>query len=291
MSRISNVLLRVGLWTPYLSFWRALCWLRRPHIYIGDQVVLTRTLFGHLIYVDASDLNIAPSLLMRGIWEPHVTRALLAELRPGMRYVEVGSNCGYFTLLAGERVGPQGRGFAFDANRRLVDLTRRSLRVNGMYWMSVEPSAVSDRCGTAALHVRAHELGSANLYTAKHPDSDPSDITQAETIEVPITTLDDFFAADPAPVDVLRIDAEGSEPAILRGARKLLARSPNAKILLEFYPRMLRAASQDPRAFLESLAGDGYRIREITPRGVVSADVGELAARTDALADLLLDRP
>ncbi|MEZ5361535.1 MAG: FkbM family methyltransferase [Bryobacterales bacterium] len=68
-----------------------------------------------------------------------------------------------------------------------------------------------------------------------------------DALDVPATTLDDFFAGDSTPVDILRIDAEGSEPAILAGARDSLARSPDIKIILELSPALLRQGGHEPR--------------------------------------------
>ncbi|MEZ5361536.1 MAG: hypothetical protein R2748_04130 [Bryobacterales bacterium] len=89
-----DILTRIALSKPYLAAWRALCWFRRPHIYTGDRVVLTRTVFGHWMYIDASDASVAPGLLIRGYWDIPTTRVLLDRLRPGMRFVEVGANVG-----------------------------------------------------------------------------------------------------------------------------------------------------------------------------------------------------
>lgn len=291
MPGISDTLLRVALSAPYQFFWRALCWVRRPHIYIGDGVVLTRTVFGHYIYLDGADTNIAPSLLMRGLWEPSLTRTMIRTIQPGMRYVEVGANVGYYALLAGARVGGSGRSFVFEANPRLADLTRRTLRVNGMDSSTVHPLAVADQTGRTTFHLLPHQAGGGNLYSAEHPDAHPQDIHAAKQLEVPVTTLDDFFAQDPAPIDILRIDAEGAEPAILAGARHTLERSPRCRIFMELYPRLLRKFGQDPRAFLDSLRQQGYQVREIINGRAVALDFDEVVARESGLADLLIDRP
>ncbi|MCB1021775.1 MAG: FkbM family methyltransferase [Acidobacteria bacterium] len=284
-----DFLTRIALSKPYLAAWRALCWLRRPHIYTGDRVVLTRTIFGHWMYIDASDASVAPGLLIRGYWEIPATRVLLRLLRPGMRYVEVGSNVGYFTLLASSRVGPDGRVFAFEANPRLADLARRSLSVNGVLCARVEAMAVCEQSGAATLHVPAYHLGEGNLYSPAHPFAQGYATQPAAKLEVPATTLDDYFADDPAPVDLLRIDAEGSEPAILAGARELLARSPSIKIILELSPALIRQGGRDPEQFLESLYRDGFQAQEISGGGLVPYAYRESPDPRSAGVDLLLE--
>ena len=77
-----EILTHIALSAPYLALWKAKCWLRRPQIYVGDGVLLTRTLFGHWIYVDGADVNLSPNLLIRGYWEVDLTRFLLRLRRP-----------------------------------------------------------------------------------------------------------------------------------------------------------------------------------------------------------------
>src|SRR5258708_38672807 len=85
---------------PMLSL-RALrnTWLRQPQTYLGDHTLLTRTIFGHAIYLDSRDLSLTPHLFLQGYWEPEVTRFFLRIVKPRMHVVEVGANVGYYTLL------------------------------------------------------------------------------------------------------------------------------------------------------------------------------------------------
>jgi predicted O-methyltransferase YrrM len=72
-----------------------------------------------------------PSLVVRGYWEPGVTRALLRLVRPGQHVVEVGANVGWYSLLFASRVAPGGSVTTFEANPRMVELLRRTLVANG----------------------------------------------------------------------------------------------------------------------------------------------------------------
>ena len=82
-----------------------------------------------------------------------------------------------------------------------------------------------------------------------------------------IARVDAYLGADAAPVDLVKIDAEGAEPAVVAGMSRLLARSPHLKIVAEFIPGSLRRAGHDPRAFLASLTGLGFRLQRIDGRG------------------------
>src|SRR5262249_57806096 len=126
------------------------------------HTLMTRTVFGHVLYLDTRDLSLTPALALRGVWEPNVTRVLLRLLRPGMRVVEVGANVGYYTVLAASCVGPTGSVIAFEANPSVAERLRRAVVVNGYQsWTQVVEAAVADREGQARLPVLGRQQGSA----------------------------------------------------------------------------------------------------------------------------------
>ena len=271
MPRVVNVLQRLlfaaGTSRPVVLARWASRYLQRPCTYVGEHTMLTQTVFGQLLYVDARDTSLLPSLVVRGYWEPGVTRALLRLVRPGQHVVEVGANVGWYSLLFASRVVPGGSVTAFEANPRMVELLRRTLAANG-YTAAVRvvPLAVTDRPGRATLHRLRHQQGSSSL----HPFT-PADLAvwddEASPLEVEATSLDAFFGSDGPPPDLIRIDAEGAEPSILAGAQRLLERAPRVQLVLEFRPDILTRAGHEPHAFLTSLMHLGFRLHVISPRG------------------------
>src|SRR5437762_11316141 len=85
-------------------------------VYVGDNRLLTTTVNGQRLFVDARDLSLSPEIILNGCWEPGVTRALHSLVRQGMTVVEIGANIGYFATLLGRLVGRQGCVRAFEAN-------------------------------------------------------------------------------------------------------------------------------------------------------------------------------
>lgn len=264
---LERLLFAAGISRPVALARRMSGYLRRPCTYVGEQTILTQTVFGQLIHLDARDTSLLPSLVVRGYWEPGVTRALLRLLRPGQRVVEVGANVGWFSLLFASRVAPGGSVTAFEANPRMIDLLRRTLAANGLAGgVRVVPLAVSDRPGRATLHRLRRQQGSSSL----HPIG-PAELAgwddEAVPLEVEATSLDAFFgSAAPLP-DLIKIDAEGAEPAILRGAQRLLDAARDVQLVLEFRPDVLARAGHDPRDFLAWLEQRGFRLHAITPHG------------------------
>lgn len=266
-SAVQRLLFAVGTTRPVALARRFSGYLQRPCTYVGEHTILTQTVFGQLLYLDARDTSLLPSLVVRGYWEPGVTRAVLRLVRPGQHVVEVGANVGWFSLLFASHVAPNGSVTAFDANPRMVALLRHTLAANGYAAaVRVVPLAVTERPGRATLHRLQRQQGSSSLYGFTAADLAAWD-DQAMPLDVEATSLDAFFGSDGPPPDLIKIDAEGAEPAILAGAQRLLERAPRVQLVLEFRPENLTRAGHDPQAFLTSLLRLGFRLHVITPRG------------------------
>jgi hypothetical protein len=78
----------------------------RDMIYLGDYTALTRTIYGHKMYVDTRDVSLAPHLLLDGYWEQWITNIFRELVKPGMTVVDVGANFGYYSVLAASLVRP-----------------------------------------------------------------------------------------------------------------------------------------------------------------------------------------
>jgi FkbM family methyltransferase len=289
LHRLQRALFVAGTWRPLEVLSRVYARLHRPCAYVGDHTLLTQTVFGHLIHLDARDTSVMPSLVAHGYWEAGVTRALLRLLRPGQRVIEVGAHVGYYTVLFASRVGPTGSVTAFEPNPRATELLRRNVAANGLARaVRVVPMAVGDRPGRVTLHRLARQQGSSSIYPFGPEDLAAWD-DEATALEVACTSLDAFFDAEPAPVDLVKIDAEGAEPAIIAGMTGVLERSPQVRLVVELIPASLRRAGHDPRAFLESLRRLGFRLQTIDRTGRArDASIDALAASTSE--ELLVSR-
>ncbi len=259
----------------------------RP-VYLANDRVLIRTLFGHKLIVDTRDVSLAPSLLLNGTWEPGTSRAVVRALRPGMRAVEVGANLGWYSILIASAVGPTGFLEAFEANPSVLELLRTNLNVNGLLGsVRVHPVAVTDHAGTITLHVPVRHQGAPSTLdvVARHLEQlgDP-----AEALSVPAVRLDDVLKDGP-PIDFLKMDIEGGEPFALDGMGELIARSPGLRMVLEFAPSFLTVAGRDPREYLEGLRSKGFALWRIERMGGLRRiSVDEALGRE--LCDLFLAR-
>ena len=232
-------------------------------VFLGDRV-LTETHRGLKIYVPPTDMDLGPHILLRGIWETHVETALLRLLRPGMQAVDVGANIGYHTLTLGAAVGPTGRVHGFEASPNLARLVQASVFINGMTpWVTIHNQAVLDQAGTVTLASQPDHFGSGNIVPPGAEAAYHSDYSSQ--IQVPGIALDAVLGAGP-PLDLIRIDIEGSEPQALRGAARLIERSPALRIVTEWSVGMM-AARSDVGGFVAWLQGMGFRFWLVNAEG------------------------
>lgn len=84
-------------------------------------------------------------------YEPHETAIVLDVLRPGDTFIDVGANWGYFTIIASQRVGMNGRVLSFEPDPRLHAVLEANVRGNAFSQTRVLPIAASDREATLTL--------------------------------------------------------------------------------------------------------------------------------------------
>jgi FkbM family methyltransferase len=154
-----------------------------------------------------------------------------AELmRPGSVVWDVGANQGIFAFAAAGRAGPDGYVYAFEPDTFLISLLRRSAKMNlSLAPVEVIPSAVSDRVGLARLRI-AERARSANSLEGVSASSQMGGVR--ESITVMTVTLDWCLAHEMRPPAVVKIDVEGAEVNVLRGAAEVL-RAVRPAILVE----------------------------------------------------------
>jgi FkbM family methyltransferase len=236
----------------------------RPMVYMGNNIALTRTAHGQKIYVDTRDLSLAPSLLMDGAWENPVTRIFAKYARKGATVIEVGANMGYYTLLAASLVGHQGKVIAFEANSALSELLYKSVDINYyLHRCEVINKAVADKTGTLTFRTIKEHMGtsSAAQFDQKYLEKwrDTMEETTVESV-----CLDEFLKERGLHhVDVIKIDAEGSEPLIFKGLQKTLETSGDLTVIFELNAEMIRAMGHEPGEMLESLVEKGFTLQRI----------------------------
>jgi FkbM family methyltransferase len=216
---------------------------------------------GFRVAASPNDIDVGKHLLPAGQYEPHVTRVFERELREGMRVVDIGANCGYFSFLTLARVGSGGHVWAIEPNPANVRLLEISKRANGVRNLTIILAAAGVGFGTM-------RLSAAQSNGTVSPLAETAEEISAATLVCQIA-LDAIFPGDAAPPDFIKIDVEGAEYVALKGFERTLQRS-RPKIVSEFSPGTMPGISGVTGAdYLGFLLTMGYRIGVIDREGQV----------------------
>jgi len=217
-----------------------------------------------------SEYNLIDTDIKRmGTWNSCVDlSALLSSLgNPGCNVLDVGANIGVCTVMLAQ-LGYHVT--AFEPLPRNADLLEASLRLNGFAgdnghqsnWTQLQGSRVG---GSAALRRVAvgHRSGMAHILEGVRnagmsvvapkwpvPMCDPKQFLCHQAREVPMVRLDDVWSLHDGPICLAKVDTEGGELSVLRGALELLRSRAIHTMYLEWWPPHLSAVGEEPVALL-----------------------------------------
>jgi FkbM family methyltransferase len=237
---------------------------------------------GSPIYIDVTGFDLLEqSLFLAAPGEPDFERAERAIFRkvvhPGDIVFDIGANIGYHSALLGSLIKPDGRLIAFEPQPALLPNLRRT--IEAIPHARLFECLLSDRPGETTLHVPEH--GHHMLAGM----SDPGVPSHAVTCEV--ETLDRLHESGEIPLpDFIKIDVEGAESLVLRGARELLNR-PDAPIVFfeqwDSAAKRCRCTPGDTAKFLGSLGRPNFELFLVSEEGLQRA-AGDIPEKCNLLA-------
>ena len=181
-------------------------------------------------------LNVAESrhMLSRALdrYEPAKARALQTLLPAGGVFLDVGGNKGDFSLQAARRLGPAGTVHVFEPEPSNGRWIQRSIDINRFDNVRLHQLALSDAAGTARLHIGT-KSGWHTLVAGQADREEDVVVVRTAALD---TLLDEMQFTKT--VDVMKIDVEGAEMQVLRGARQTLERSRDVALLLDLHPQL-----------------------------------------------------
>ncbi len=226
----------------------------RPYFPLDDKWGLTKLDNGQNFFINTSDRNVAPWIIMGGHWERNVERVMLNFIKPTMTVLDIGAHFGYYTVRLGGKLGTGGRLHSFEPNPEVNAVCEENIKINGLADRAVLHKHALGDIRTRVMLTRSNSnMASANLLGEQDADY---------SVEVQVERLDDVLGGDVV-VDLIKLDAEGYEKKILDGATDVLHRSPNCAVMLELsLDRWEKAAPLDQ---LIPAVGGGkelYAVRE-----------------------------
>ena len=238
--------------------WRKF-WISQIALPVRNAILLNRPV---KISLDGIPVLLSPQgSTASDIWmgvrcENHEVSFILSVLEPGMIFFDVGANAGLFTISAAKKIGGKGV-FAFEPCSSTCELLKRNLLLNRLADVNVVQMALGDSVGEGVLKINTRGKDGLNtLGQATHPDSQ---VVSEEGVR--ITTLDSFVIdRNISRVDVMKVDIEGAELMMFRGARNLLMRADAPVILYEGFGSLTRGFGYHPVEILWLLESCGYAL-------------------------------
>lgn len=213
---------------------------------------LIRTDMG--IYIVKDDDSLGPEVayyhtleIPRNLSDLVVVAPVIPE---GGVVIDAGACIGDHTCTYSQMVGPLGHVFAFEPHPASYQaLVKNTARLNNV---TAFPYALSDHWGDVELQITPN-VGASFLSGETH---------DWPSVIVPCCTLDTQLLPILSRCDFLHLDAEGTEPAILRGAHGLIARF-HPVLLIEVTDQWLKRAGSSEAELLALLRGYGYDFRRL----------------------------
>ena len=235
---------------------------------------------GVRLFVDLSDHVIGLNIV-RGQYEVDEVQYMRSVLKPGDTAIDAGAHIGFFTMQMAAMVGPEGRVYAFEPFDANAELLERSIQENRFAdRIDFHRAAAGAASGTATLTFPVETLNTGGAYLLH--DGTPA-LAGNQTTAVPVVALDDLPIR--RPVRMIKMDVEGAEPLVIKGAAALL-REDRPVVLSELHPTQLaRASGTTAAAFLSAMRTIGYRAHLIE-HGHVGAPLDR--APDEALVSIVL---
>lgn len=235
-------------------------------VYVGNNRLLMRCVveertIAYLLHAD--DLLFTPWMAMTGQYEVALTRYLSRHLRPDSHCIDVGANFGFFTCLMG-RFSPEGRVIGIEPEADSFALLRDNIAINGLNPRAAPlHAAAGAEAGVLTLHKRQTRSGNTSVTPADAAFVAAMGERPVLAFEVRCTTIDAVARDLGDKVDFIKIDVEGWEPAVLRGARAVVAGNPRINIVMEWSPGQMAAAGYPAQAVVDLIREMGLSIRDI----------------------------
>ena len=207
--------------------------------------------------LDPADF-VSRTILETGEWEPESWQVMRAQLGNGATFVDVGAQIGYYSLKAAKVVGPSGHVIAIEPNPETLKKLNANVQASGAN-VTVAPVACSDAEAMLDLFAAsAANTGETSLSKANAAQSG----TVGNTYRVRARPLDDIVReSGVSRVDVIKVDVEGAEFLVLKGAQETLAKY-HPMVLVEIIDRQLREMGSSAAELRLFLKGHGYTERK-----------------------------
>ena len=210
--------------------------------------------------------DMVPLMILRsGSWQPEIWESLSPVLGEGSVFLDVGAHIGYFSMKAAVKVGKTGHVLAFEPNPETLKLLRENVAANHAENVIVEPIACTDREQTLTLYAAPVQNTGASSLSRSNADISGDQAPRAYSVRG--RPIDDVVRElNLSRVDAIKIDVEGAEVYVLRGAADTLRRF-HPRVVVEIVREQLANMQSTPEELAAVMKTAGYnRTKPLNPR-------------------------
>lgn len=191
----------------------------------GETVV--NTLWGGKIIVDATvDKGLERSIYYEGTYEFGCLYLIKMLLEKNYTFADIGANIGLMTIFASKTLENSGKVLSFEANPSTVKILEKNVEINKCTNVNIKPYALGSSTNKLKIYPNWNiNRGGASLINY---DKDSS-----AGVEVDVLKLDDVIEKN-STIDLIKIDVEGWEIEVLRGAEKILSEKNAPALIIEY---------------------------------------------------------
>jgi len=213
------------------------------------------------------------------VWEPHSIQAVADHLSPGATFIDVGAHIGYYSLKAAVIVGPTGHVLSIEPNPQTLPKLRANIEASSDRMATVWPVACAASESTLQFYA-APESNTGESSLSKENASQEGAAPKAYSVRArPLDGIVKEARLDR--VDVIKIDVEGAELEVLKGAARTLDEY-RPVLIIELVPDQLKSMGASVDQVTQFLAAHGYS----GPRRVDVANYEFVPAKTAARAQV-----
>jgi FkbM family methyltransferase len=197
-------------------------------------------------------------------YEPEIWQIAVQLVQPQDTIVDVGAYIGLYAIAFASRAGTKGHVIAIEPDPGNADLMAANVKVNHLHNLQIMRVAAGEQSGEVLFAALNNSISHV-AATGHHNPNLPAGAQSRGNLTVPMVTLDVLLAGQR--IDFMKIDVEGFEEPVLKGAQSLLCdsrRRPRA-ILIEVHPYAWDTLGTSGDSLISYLAQCGYRTE--TPDG------------------------
>ncbi len=220
---------------------------------------------GTKYYIDPiSDFGL--KLLKYGEYEQDMTLAISSLLKKGDSFLDIGSNEGFFSVLASKQVGNEGKIFSIEPQKRLWEILIKNFEINHCTNVQLLPYGIGSKQDDVIMNLYPTLNSGASSLSANFNfkisfQKIRQKIYGQQSLKV--ITLDSLIAVLPNHIKLAKIDIEGFECEAVLGAEQLLKSKRIENLLIEMHPNALESMGQSEDQITQLLSNFGYQKKPI----------------------------